>query len=82
MVKGQRMNWPKDHIKISDLSCGLPPFGRVPSFGMWIVDWGRHKAWGNNFEFRIANCEFKNKKAGVRIQNEKSKSKYLFSTGY
>ena len=95
MVKGQEMNWPKDHIRILELSFGLPPFGRVPSFGMWIADWGRHRAWGNNFEFvlrtptlragsrfRIANCEFKNKKAGVRIQNEKSKSKYLFSTGY
>ena len=82
MVKGQKMTWLKGHIMISD-------------FGLWSADWGRHRAWRNNFEFRnweparrvgvrrtIANCEFKNKNAGVRIQNEKSKSKYLFSAGY
>jgi hypothetical protein len=31
-------------LRISDLSCGLPPFGRVPSFGLRIEE--RHKAQG------------------------------------
>ena len=30
-------------LQIGDLSFGLPPFGRVPSFGLWIEK--RHGAW-------------------------------------
>jgi hypothetical protein len=82
MVKGQRMNWPKDHIKISDLSCGLPPFGRVPSFGMWIVDWGRHKEWGNNFEFRIANLKTRRQESESRMKNQKANTFFLLATDY
>ena len=35
---------------ISDLSFGLPPFGRVPSFGLRIADLGGHGAWGKRFD--------------------------------
>jgi len=30
--------------EISDLSFGLPPFGRVPSFGLRISDLKKHRA--------------------------------------
>ena len=41
-------------FKISDLSCGLPPFGRVPSFGMRNADLKRTKEGDELFVDRLA----------------------------
>jgi hypothetical protein len=50
----------------------------ILDFRMQILDLREAKSMGR--KFRIANCEIK--ESEFRIQNEKSKGKYLFSTDY
>jgi hypothetical protein len=42
-------------FEIADLSFGLPPFGRVPSFGLWIEK--RHGAWSMGHRERSQRSE-------------------------
>jgi hypothetical protein len=46
----------RDHQVIVDLSCGLPPFGRVPGLRLQIAEFLMSSCFGfNYFQFEIRN---------------------------
>ena len=64
-----------------DVRCG------IAECGVWIADLKKHRAEGiehreEYFEFRIANCECKNKESGIRSQQKRDIPFFIFYSGF